>query len=232
MFFFVACDKENLSNPLDPKGNGVVNSTILSTQGAGNGTAVSDVSLPMNAFQKRGYLSVSGLSVSEEVLYNTGGARNESSSVAVRTHQVMRGTSGPNSPFYEGSINPHDGEINSVSGSIFTLFYEEHDWDLNFGTEKCHSFVYQELGYIDEFNVFHPFTDIQIKFGSYPDTYSFTTILSGFFNQLYNEESTNYYIPWSGTSNPNIKSCTATINVHDTGFEGTYTGNCIKYNYL
>jgi len=151
--------------------------------------------------------------------------------IATRTHQRMTGVTGPNSPFYENGDNPHDGEITAVSGSTFTLFEEEHDWDLNYETDKCHNFVYYELGYVDDSNAFHPFTNVQIKFGSYTTVYTADTIISSFFNNMYYEGSSNPYIPWT-TSTSTKKICNATITVKDPGFEKTYTGNCVNFNYL
>lgn len=142
----------------------------------------------------------------------------------------MTGVTGPNSPFYEGGDNPNEGEINIISGPTFTMFEEEHDWDLNYETDKCHNFEYRELGYLDESNVFHPFTNVEITLG-WSQKYTATTIMSSFFNQMFNEFSSNTYINWVKVNNTKY-SFNATVSVKDSGFEKTYTGNCYMYNYL
>lgn len=115
----------------------------------------------------------------------------------------------------------------ALTDNTVKMWEECHEYDLQFETTECHSVQAYKLGYKDD-SGFHEFKDYKIYKNSNLTTELKFNTLSEF--ALNGANDTDKDFNWTGTAY--YKTAKVYVVVKDSGYEGTYTGLCYKFNYL
>lgn len=120
----------------------------------------------------------------------------------------------------------------TMEGNAIPIWAEMHEYDMQYGSTICHSLTIYKIGYRDNSGFFHEFSDYKVYKNSNLtgeiDLYSF-----GYGRDVLNDSSaSNDYFNWDAPYGSEYCSAKVYINVKDEGYEGTYTGICVKYNHL
>ena len=115
-----------------------------------------------------------------------------------------------------------------IKDNSLPIWQEAHEYDLQYETTACHSLTIYKIGYLDEKNVFHEFSNYKIYKNS--NLTGEINLSSCAIGVLSSSSASDGDFNWS--SGTTYRTASVYISVKDEGYQGTYIGKCDKYNYL